>query len=203
MGLTRDYLIFAGVNGAGKSTLYHSGVWRRPHFPKAMHRVNSDEILLEQGGEWSSPKDQFAAMKEAVKRIDAYFQRGISFNQETTLAGKKSLNDLRKARERGYRVIMFYVGVDDPIIAVQRIQGRIDAGGHGIAPEDVRRRYRVSLNALLKAIDLCNEVYLFDNTQKLAYACSFKNGVFVHYGHSHRDSWVMREVFDARVDFVT
>jgi predicted ABC-type ATPase len=200
MPRTKDYLVFAGVNGAGKSTLYHSNIWRRPHFPKTMCRVNSDEILREQGGEWSSPKDQFVAMREAVRRIDEYFRHGVSFNQETTLAGKKSLKDLQRAKGLGYRIIMFYVGLDDPTVAIQRIQKRVDVGGHGIAPEDVQRRYKASLGALLRAIELCDETYLFDNTQMLSYACSFKDGVLVHYGRSHRDSWVMREVFDARLE---
>jgi predicted ABC-type ATPase len=192
----RHYLVFAGVNGAGKSTLYRSGIWRRAHLPKRMHRVNSDELLRKSGGDWASSKDQLAAMREAVRFIDGYLERGISFNQETTLAGKKSLRDIRRAKASGYTVTMFYVGVDDADIASKRIQGRVQIGGHGIEPADVKRRYHTSLANLNAAIELCDEVYLFDNTTLLTYACSFAHGVFCHYGSTRPDSWVAREVFD-------
>ena len=184
------YLVFAGVNGAGKSTLYRSNAWKRDGQPKRMKRVNSDEILRKQGGHWESQADQMTAMREAVRRIAEYLDRGLSFNQETTLAGKKSLLDLRRAKAVGYRVVMFYVGVDDAEIAQQRIRQRVEWGGHNINPKDVQRRYHVSLKQLQQARELCDELYLFDNTTALTYACAFERGVFCHFGQPRPGSWV-------------
>ena len=63
-GNNKVYVLFAGVNGAGKSTMYEvlgseiEGV-----------RINSDEILVSNGGDWKSEQDQIKAGMEAVKRI--------------------------------------------------------------------------------------------------------------------------------------
>jgi predicted ABC-type ATPase len=132
------------------------------------------------------------AMRESVRRIAEYLGRGLSFNQETTLAGKKSLLDIRRAKEAGYHIVMFYVGVDDAGIAQQRIARRVEWGGHGIKPEDVQRRYHISLNQLRQAKELCDELYLFDNTTALTYACSFKRGILCHFGKLRPGSWVER-----------
>lgn len=48
------YVVFAGVNGAGKSTFYRTGLWRTEDMPCTMTRVNSDEIVVAQGGDPAS-----------------------------------------------------------------------------------------------------------------------------------------------------
>ncbi len=83
----RKYILIAGVNGAGKSTLYQS--------LQSLHgipRVNTDEILRE-FGDWRKMTDIVTAGKIAVKKIDGFFDEGITFNQETTLCGKSILNN--------------------------------------------------------------------------------------------------------------
>lgn len=131
------YTIFAGVDGAGKSTLYHSMSMSTEEIPKV--RINSDEILCEFHGDWRNPKDQAIAMKEAVKRIKYYFDNGISFNQETTLTGNSIINNIKIAKQHGYTVKMYYVGVESVDNAIRRVQHRERGGGHGIAETDMRR----------------------------------------------------------------
>lgn len=78
----KKYILIAGVNGAGKSTLYQS--------LQSLHdvpRVNADEILRE-FGDWRNMPDVITAGKMTVKKIAGYFEKGITFNQETTLCGK-------------------------------------------------------------------------------------------------------------------
>ncbi len=65
------YVVFAGVNGAGKSTFYRTGFWREPGMPRSLARVNSDEIVVEEGGDPCSDADQIRAGREALRRIDA------------------------------------------------------------------------------------------------------------------------------------
>lgn len=77
----KKYILIAGVNGAGKSTLFHM----LPEL-KEYPRVNSDEIVKE-FGEWNDPIAVLKAGKLAVENIKQYIEKGISFNQETTLCG--------------------------------------------------------------------------------------------------------------------
>jgi len=170
------YIVFAGINGAGKSTFFRSGLWHREVFPESMNRINSDEILRESGGDWSSQTDQFRAMKEATRRIEENFALGKSFNQETTLTGKKCIRDIIRAHDLGYKVIMFYVGVNHPDIANNRIAHRVSMGGHSIEPEDVRRRFEASMLNLSMAINMCEETFLFDNTYAFTLLRVYRQG---------------------------
>lgn len=77
------YVVFAGVNGAGKSTLFRSDFWRTGGMPATMARVNPDEILREQGGDWSNGQDQVAAGRIALRSVDEHLAARRSFNQET------------------------------------------------------------------------------------------------------------------------
>ena len=70
----KKYVIIAGVNGAGKSTLYQID-----DSLKILPRVNVDEIV-KKIGDWKKVEDVFKAGKIAVKKINEYFDEGISKN---------------------------------------------------------------------------------------------------------------------------
>ena len=153
------YVVFAGVNGAGKSTLFRSDFWHTGGMPATMARVNPDEILREQGGDWSNGQDQVAAGRIALRSVDEHLAARRSFNQETTLAGHRALRTMAEAREKGYRVFLFYIGLANEGIALQRIERRVQAGGHDIDEALVRKRYRASLANLSKALPYCEEAH--------------------------------------------
>ena len=95
-----DIYGFIGANGAGKTTLFNMqdkdlGV-----------RVNSDEIVVANGGDWRNSSDQARAMKEAVKLIKKCINNQCDFNQETTLTGKSIINNIIKAGEKGFKIKM-------------------------------------------------------------------------------------------------
>ena len=79
----KRYIIIAGGNGVGKSTLYQTGSL----IGEMEARINLDEIVRS-FGDWRNPEDVGKAGKLAIKKIENYFNEGISFNQETTLCGK-------------------------------------------------------------------------------------------------------------------
>jgi len=158
------YTIFAGVNGAGKSTLYSTLIQENHDFGV---RVNSDEIVISNGGDWRNKSDQAKAMKMAVKLIKDCMNKGISFNQETTLTGKSMINNILKAKRLGYKIIMNYVGLSSPELAIQRVAYRVSMGGHGIPEEDIKRRYYVSLSKLKELMSLIDELYIYDNSNHM------------------------------------
>ena len=83
----KKYIIIAGVNGAGKSTLYQT-----LDSLKNIERINIDEIVRE-FGTWRNSQDVMKAGKIAVRKIKEYFEKGISFNQETTLCGNSTVSN--------------------------------------------------------------------------------------------------------------
>ena len=152
----KQYILFAGVNGAGKTTLYNTS----EKF-KALPRINVDEIVKEYGS-WENMKDVAQAGKKAVSLIRGYLSEGVSFNQETTLCGRTILRNIREARELGYRVEIYFVGLDSVDLAKKRVQERVRNGGHGIPEEDIERRYHESIEHLKMLIPICDHVELYD-----------------------------------------
>ena len=130
------YTLFAGVNGAGKSTFF-----------KALNhdfgvRVNLDEIIMEHyNRDWKNPKVQMAAGRKAVSLIKDCINRGISFNQETTLTGQAIFTTINKAKAVGFKVHLYYVGLESVELSMERVATRVAASGHGVPEEDLRRRY--------------------------------------------------------------
>lgn len=166
----KKYILIAGVNGAGKSTLYQTITSL-----KGMPRVNTDEIVRELG-DWKNPKDVFAAGKIAVTRISEYFQKGLTFNQETTLCGRTILKNIKKAKELGYFVEIHYVGVESAEIAKERVKYRVACGGHGIPDSDIERRYWDSFVQLRSVMNDCDLVAFYDNSERFRRFAIFRKG---------------------------
>ncbi len=76
-----------------------------------------------------------------VKKIKEYFDCRVSFSQETTLTGKSIFDTIKRAREKGYRNELHYIGLDSVEIAKERVKNRVEHGGHGASEQDIERRY--------------------------------------------------------------
>ncbi|MDN6779950.1 MAG: zeta toxin family protein [Lactobacillus sp.] len=156
-----QYIIIAGVNGAGKSTLYQTV----PQLFQDTQRINADEILNKNGGDWRKNSDNMKAMREVVKQMNQAIESKRSFHQETTLSGQGQKKWIEKAKAQGYEVNLFYVGIDNADLAIQRVKQRVEKGGHGIPDELIKKRYSQSLKNLEYIAPLCDNVMLYDNTK--------------------------------------
>lgn len=173
----KKYILIAGVNGAGKSTLYQS-----LQSLQSMPRVNTDEILRE-FGDWRNMIDVMTAGEIAVKKIARYLDEGITFNQETTLCGKSILNNISKAKKRGYFIELHYIGVESVDIAKERVAARVKQGGHGIAEKDIERRYIDTFINLKTVLPKCDLAAFYDNTIEFRRFAIYKNGELVRVSH--------------------
>lgn len=179
--MMKQYIIFAGVNGAGKSTLYQT-------FPKysQMPRVNTDEILRT-FGDWKSTEDMMQAGKLAVRELNRCLTSGLSFTQETTLCGKTIVKTMEQAKEQGYFIELYYVGIDSVELAKQRIAYRVSRGGHGIPDNDVEKRYIETFKNLKQVLPICNLASLYDNTNEFRRIAIYKDGIPVRISHNLSD----------------
>lgn len=187
----KKYVIIAGVNGTGKSTLYQS-----MDFLQSMERVNTDEIV-KQFGKWNNPSDIIKAGKIALNKIQNNFSKGISFNQETTLCGKRIIKNINKAKELGYIIELHYVGVDSTEILKKRIAYRVEHGGHGIPDSDVERRYIDSFKQLIQVMDICDVVFFYDNNKVFRQFAIYKNNSFYYLSNDFPD-WFKLKVLNEK-----
>ena len=170
--MKKVFYLFAGVNGAGKSTLYNSESLNNDI--KNTIRINTDEIVREIG-DWRNNSDQLKAAKMAINLRNECFLRGKPLNEETTLTGKSILKTIDRAKELGYELQLFYVGVNSPEIAKERIKNRVEKGGHHIENDIVEKRYYESLKNLKEILLKFDKVYLYDNSKKYKNIFSFSN----------------------------
>ena len=100
-----------------------------------------------------------------VMKIRYLFRKKEDFAIETTLATRTLLNTVRQAREEGYSVTLLYFWLNSPDLAVARVKARVEAGGHNIPEETVRRRYRVGLRYFFEDYaPVCDRWILADNS---------------------------------------
>jgi len=168
----KTYTIIAGVNGAGKSSL--TGALKAQ---ENLGRVIDVDKLAHE-----NKLSPIEAGKRAVSLINDSLMSDISFTQETTLSGVKTLNTVREARDRGYAIRLFYVGIDTPEESIKRIANRVQKGGHNIASDDVARRFQNRFDSLIKILPYCDEVTFFDNDNGFVEVAEFKNGELIVKG---------------------
>jgi predicted ABC-type ATPase len=135
-------IIIAGPNGAGKTTFaneYLSAEERRFEF------VNADEIArttIQTADPQSRP--DIRAGRVMLDRIDELVDAGADFVIETTLASLIYARKIPLWRDRGYRVSLIYVRLGSAAESAARVRKRVQAGGHGIPDEAIRRRFSKS-----------------------------------------------------------
>ena len=161
--MDKYFYIFAGVNGSGKSTLYKTNFLNQNI--KNSIRINTDEIVYS-FGDWKSSIDQIKAGKIAIQLRNKCFLEEKSFNKETTLTGKTILKIIDKAKDLGYKIHLYYIGIDNPEIAKERVKNRIARGGHGISSNLIEKRYYESLQNLEKILSKCDLIEIYDNSVK-------------------------------------
>ena len=95
------------------------------------------------------------------------------------MCGKSIIRNIKTAKEKGFYVVIHYIGVDNPDIAKARVRHRVSKGGHGISDEDIERRYYESINNLKNIIDICDEINIYDNTEIFKEIIDFEKGKLI------------------------
>ena len=174
------YTIIGGVNGTGKSSL--TGVLKTQTTDLGII-IDVDKITAQNGG------SALKGGKIALERIKNCLSKDISFTQETTLSGHKTELTAAKAKEQGYYVRLYYVGLDTLEESLARIENRVRRGGHDIRDEDVQRRFAGRWEAVAKVLPYCDEARFFDNDNGFVEVAEYANGELVIKGNV-RPKWI-------------
>lgn len=152
--------VFAGNNGSGKSTI------RNLIVDRIGVSINIDADALARAIDAGQPeRHKVSAGKEAIKIVRECIRNKREFSIETTLAGGNVIRQMREAKENGFEVVMFYVGLGDYRLNIERVAARVKNGGHHIPSEDIIRRHHTSIENLLAHLDLIDYLVLIDNSE--------------------------------------
>lgn len=88
-----------------------------------------------------------------------------SFNFETVMSHPGKIDLLKQASENGFKTYLYYVATEDSAINIERVEIRVENGGHSVPKSKIVERYSKSINNLPKAIELTSRAYIFDNSR--------------------------------------
>ncbi|HBS55649.1 MAG TPA: hypothetical protein DEA38_07960, partial [Stenotrophomonas sp.] len=153
-----------GVNGAGKSSV-------------------GGHVLREAGLDWFNP-DTFArglrelsglsqaeangqAWQEGVNRIRDALDQRRNHAFETTLGGN-SIAALLHEASHSHDVLMWFCGLSSPEQHIARVQARVRSGGHPINEADIRRRWPLAQQNLVRLMPVLAQLQVYDNSADAA-----------------------------------
>jgi predicted ABC-type ATPase len=87
-----------------------------------------------------------------------------SFAFETVFSHPSKLDEIRLAKENGYKIYLYYIATKGPLLNQERVSERIIEGGHAVPLEKIKDRYYRSLNNAYQAMLLADKAFFFDNT---------------------------------------
>jgi predicted ABC-type ATPase len=103
-----------------------------------------------------------------MKMLDS----GSSFSFESVFSHHSKLNELTQAKKMGFKLYLYFITTSNPIINLQRVQNRVQSGGHDVPGEKLTERYSRTMRNLYALFTLSDRAYLFDNSVQSA------NGAF-------------------------
>lgn len=178
------FTIIGGVNGCGKSSLTGSLKAERTDLGII---VDPDKITAALGG------DEYEGGKIAVERLEKALADGASFTQETTLSGGYTRKLAHRAKEAGYYIRLYYVGLDTAQESIHRIANRVRKGGHDIPRQDVETRFSRRFADVGKILPYCDEARFFDNDNGFVLVAEYRNGEILPIG-TNPPAWLLELV---------
>jgi predicted ABC-type ATPase len=155
-------VIVAGPNGSGKTTLTER-VLQHEWLAGCVY-INPDNIAKDVFGDWNSEKAVLQAANLAQAERERCLRERRSMAFETVFSAPDKLDFVRRAKEAGFFVRLFFVGTDSPMINVARVANRVMAGGHGVPSAKIVERYAKSIANCIGACLIVDRAYIYDNS---------------------------------------
>lgn len=153
-------IVLAGPNGAGKSTLYETRI--KPRFAGPF--INADVIQREELRD-TDPEAAYEAARMASQRRAEHLEQGRDFVTETVFSHPSKLDLIAQAKDADFDVIVMHVSIENPDLAVARVEQRVDEGGHTVPDAKIRARYKRGGGLIRQAVLTATHGIVFDNSR--------------------------------------
>lgn len=155
-------IVIAGPNGSGKTSTTRLVI--KHEWAEQCVYINPDEIAQSKFGDWNDAN----AIRQAVEYCDIWreqlLQERKDFIFETVLSSDGKVDFLRRAKEAGYFIRMFFICTDNPTINAARIAKRVMEGGHDVPIQKIISRYQKAIINAIKVTGFADRVYFYDNS---------------------------------------
>lgn len=155
----KNVYVIAGPNGSGKTTFAKTFL---PEYAKCDRFINAD--LIATGLSPFSPEQvAIKSGKLVLEQIRKYSQKGVDFGFETTMSGVTYLKYFRTLKAMGYKLNIFFLWILSSQLAVARVKDRVAQGGHNVPIEDIKRRFKRSIERFFKDYRLLADKWILFN----------------------------------------
>ncbi len=161
-------IVVAGPNGSGKTSITEQLL--RHAWMGGCEYVNPDNMARDHFGDWNAPDAVRQAAALAAEVRERCLTEGKSLAFETVLSMPDKIDFIKRAKQAGFFVRLFFVGTDDPSINAKRVALRMIEGGHEVPIGKIISRYAKSLANCTVAAKMADRVYLYDNSVENASA---------------------------------
>lgn len=154
--------MIAGPNGSGKTTIT-TKILHHQWMEDAVY-INPDQIAKNKFGDWNSPEAVMKSVKYCETLREQCLAERTSLIFETVLSAPDKLLFIRRAKETGFFVRIFFVSTNHPSINASRIAQRVMKGGHDVPITKIISRYFKSIANCKVASLLADRTYIYDNS---------------------------------------
>lgn len=155
-------IVIAGPNGSGKTTIT-SKILHHQWMEDAVY-INPDQIAQDKFGDWNSKEAVLQSVKYCEALREECLNEKTSLIFETVLSADDKLDYIRRAKEAGFFVRIFFVSTNHPTINAARIAHRVMEGGHDVPITKVISRYFKSILNCRRISRLVDRTYVYDNS---------------------------------------
>ena len=155
-------IVIAGPNGSGKTTIT-TKILHHQWMEDAVY-INPDQIAKDKFGDWNSAEAVMQSVKycEALREECLAERKSLIF--ETVLSADDKLDYIRRAKDAGFFIRIFFVSTNHPTINAARIAHRVMEGGHDVPISKIISRYFKSILNCRRISRLADRTYIYDNS---------------------------------------
>lgn len=161
-------IVIAGPNGSGKTTIT-SKILRHEWLEDAVY-INPDIVAQEKYGDWNSQEAIMKSVKYCERLREDCLAKRQSLIFETVLSIPQKIEYIKRAKEVGFFVRLFFVSTNSPAINAARIAKRVMEGGHDVPIPKIISRYNRSIVNCRIASRFVDRTYVYDNSVENAEA---------------------------------
>ena len=155
-------IVIAGPNGSGKTSTTRLVI--KHEWAEQCVYINPDEIAQTKFGDWNNPN----AVRQAVEYCEEWREQLLKehkdFIFETVLSSDGKVDFLKRAKEEGYFIRVFFICTETPSINAARIAKRVMEGGHDVPIQKIISRYLKAITNATKVAAFANRAYFYDNS---------------------------------------
>ena len=155
-------IVIAGPNGSGKTSVTEQ-ILRHEWMEDAVY-INPDIIAQERFGDWNSVDAVSKSIIYCEELREECLRERKSLIFETVLSRRDKVDYIRRAKEAGFFVRLFFVCTESPTINAMRIAKRVMQGGHDVPITKIISRYKLSVANCIDVAKIVDRCYLYDNS---------------------------------------